>query len=156
MKRAMVTTISLLMIALAGWAHASDTSETPEICRNTEEWGELNKVRKTTLKFICERMPLAQEMEKEKIRELPGCKGYPLTKSDLRRAARMVIKAQSWGVLDGWTLTNYIEIRTRACVLARLLRLHQNETAGWMFDLEEKIQKLKNELRRLREEKPKK
>ena len=135
MRRATIAAISLLLIALAGWAHASEEPETAEICQNMEEYGDLNKAQKSRLKTICNMMPLAQKMEKEKIHRLPGCKGTALTKSWLRREARHAIKIRRWDVPLNIILINNLAFRAQTCRLAHeihilkdeLLRLKENE-----------------------------
>ena len=143
MKRATIAAISLLLIALAGYAHASDTSETAEICRNTEEWGELSENRKTALKEICEVMPVAEMIEKEDIHLRPGCREYPLTKKWLRRMARTAITRDLDNHMLRHHLWIHLALREQTCRLA-----HKIEgLINWLIDNGMRIEELKDELR---------
>ncbi len=150
MRLATIAAISLLLIALAGCAHAGDEPETAEICRNTEEWGELNKTQKSMLKTICAMMPLAQEIEKEKIHELTGCAEYPLKESWLRKIARIVITTPGISPAIKNKIETRIVIATQTCRLAREIRDLSHRPNLLSVPAARLISELKDELRRLK------
>ena len=152
MKRATVAAIGLLLIALAGCAHASDKPETPEICRDMDEYRGLNKAQKETLKFICKKMPFAQRVDRELIWTMDGCDQYSLTEEWLRNYARDVITNPGWNIKDSLGTTEHIILREQTCRLAERIFKDRAAVAKVRFEMRKEIEKLKDEIRRLKGE----
>ena len=153
MKRATVAAIGLLMIALAGCAHASDKPETPEICRDMDGYTGLNKYQKEMLEFICERMPFAQRVDKEFILTRNGCAPYPLTEEWLRRYARAIIRTPELAnMTNSLHIKGRIVLREQTCRLAERIFKNRAAVAKVRFEMRKEIEKLKDEIRRLKGE----